>query len=252
MSVNCFTAQRRPSVCGKWRKRYPGVGAHTSPLRASFVGREREFEEVRRLLATTRLLTLTGSGGIGKTRLALHVSADRAATGEEVAVVELAPVLDPGLVGRSVATALRITEPPDRAVLDVLVDLLGGRRMLLLMDNCEHVLSGCADVLEGLRLSRSIGDRVAEDRALEHLSELESRRIGERDHASGPRRGGLSPREIQVLCLAARGQTNREIAEQLVLGDKTVKRHLDNVYAKLGIRSRAAAAAYAVRAGLAV
>jgi class 3 adenylate cyclase len=115
----------------------------------SFIGREKEMAEVRRLLATTRLLTLTGSGGTGKTRVSLQVAADLLeGGGDGVWLVELAPLADPGLVPQAVATALGIREEPGKPLSQSLVDFLKPKRLLLLLDNCEHLLSACAELAE--------------------------------------------------------------------------------------------------------
>src|SRR5687768_4627330 len=105
----------------------------------SFVGRQREAADVRRLLTTGRLVTLTGIGGVGKTRLALEIAgqaADRYPDGAWL--VELAPLADPSLVPQVVATALGLPEAPGRPLVEALVDYLRPRRTLLVLDNCEH------------------------------------------------------------------------------------------------------------------
>src|SRR5579875_3720142 len=113
----------------------------------SFVGRERELGELRKLLCATRMLTLTGPGGIGKTRLALRVLA--AAAGEfadGACYVELAD-LEPGspdLVAARVAAALGVAEEQGRPLLDTIADTLRPRELLLGLDNCEHLLDECA------------------------------------------------------------------------------------------------------------
>src|SRR5439155_23623894 len=104
----------------------------------SFVGREREIGEVRERLATTRLLTLTGTGGCGKTRLALQVAADIVdAHSDGVWLVELAPLADPALVPQAVASALGVSQVPGRTLLATLGDFLRGRVLLVVLDNCE-------------------------------------------------------------------------------------------------------------------
>ena len=117
----------------------------------SFVGREKEIEEVKALLARTRLLTLTGSGGSGKTRLALQVAADLLdAFPEGVWVAELAPLADPTLVTQTVATALGIHEQAGQNLLQTVTDYLKSRTLLLLLDNCEHLLSACVQLAASL------------------------------------------------------------------------------------------------------
>jgi len=117
----------------------------------SFIGREKELAELRRLLARTRLLTLTGSGGCGKTRLSLQVAADcleRFPDGTWF--VELAALSDPSLVPQTVATVLSLKEEPGKPISQTLTDCLKDNRLLLLLDNCEHLLDGCARLADTL------------------------------------------------------------------------------------------------------
>jgi predicted ATPase/DNA-binding SARP family transcriptional activator len=113
----------------------------------SFIGREREMGEIKKLLASTHLLTLTGVGGTGKTRLALQVSADLI---DEfpggVWLVELAPLRDPKLVEHTVASTLRVPDVPDHSLSDLLVEYVRDKHLLLLLDNCEHVSEACAQL----------------------------------------------------------------------------------------------------------
>src|SRR5512142_900007 len=111
----------------------------------SFVGRRQELREVKRLLAGTRLLTLTGSGGAGKTRLALRAATDMARGFPDGAwLVLLAPVRDPLLVTQAVFGGLGVHDLSAGVSLSSLADYLAGRRLLLVLDNCEHLLDGCA------------------------------------------------------------------------------------------------------------
>ncbi len=120
-------------------------------LLSSFVGRERELADVRRLLASTRLLTVTGSGGCGKTRMSL---ATAAAVLEEypdgVLFVELAALSDPALVLPTVAAALDLREAPGHSLQTVLMDDLRSKQMLLVLDNCEHLVDACATLAVAL------------------------------------------------------------------------------------------------------
>ncbi len=122
------------------------------PIQAtSFIGREREIAQIKRLLARTHLLTLTGSGGCGKTRLALQVAADLVEEYEEgVWLVELASLSDPGLVVQTVADALGVREEPNRPLVETLTNYLKPKFLLLALDNCEHLLSSCAQLAERL------------------------------------------------------------------------------------------------------
>jgi predicted ATPase/DNA-binding SARP family transcriptional activator len=116
-----------------------------NPL-TSFVGREKEQRELRGLFEKTRLLTLTGAGGCGKTRLALRVASDlRDTYADGVCWVELAPLADATLLPQAIAQALNTVEQPGRALLDVILDLLHGKHLLLVLDNCEHLARACAE-----------------------------------------------------------------------------------------------------------
>jgi predicted ATPase/class 3 adenylate cyclase/Tfp pilus assembly protein PilF len=116
------------------------------PLQSTrFIGRERELGDLKRLLATTRLLTLTGSGGCGKTRLGLQLAADSLESFPDGTwLVELAPLSDSGLVPRSVATVLGLEEQPGKAISATLIEHLKDKRVLMVIDNCEHLLDACA------------------------------------------------------------------------------------------------------------
>jgi predicted ATPase/class 3 adenylate cyclase len=115
----------------------------------SFIGREREIADIKSLLGKTRLLTVTGSGGCGKTRLTLQVAAELLEENEDGAwLVELGPITDPDLVPRTVANALQVREERGRPILQSVVEFLKNRQLLLLIDNCEHLLDACARVAD--------------------------------------------------------------------------------------------------------
>ena len=117
----------------------------------SFIGREREMAEVKRLLSTTRLLTLTGSGGAGKTRLALQVTAELLEEfNDGVWQVELASLSDPSLVPQVVASVLNVREQPDQSILATVSDYLQRRDLLLVLDNAEHLVAACAHLADDL------------------------------------------------------------------------------------------------------
>jgi predicted ATPase/DNA-binding CsgD family transcriptional regulator len=118
---------------------------------SSFVGRARELAELEVLLAKSRLVTLTGAGGSGKTRLALEAAErTRQRLGQPTYFVDLAPITDPGLVVSSLAAALGVRERPRRPLLDTLVDALGERRLFLVLDNLEQLLPTAATLIAGL------------------------------------------------------------------------------------------------------
>jgi hypothetical protein len=117
----------------------------------SFIGRERETVDVRKALGTARLLTLQGAGGIGKTRLSLQVAADVLEDYPDgVWLVELAPLTDERLVPQAVASVLGVKEEAGRPVTEALVKHVSDRRLLLILDNCEHVVQACAVLVDQL------------------------------------------------------------------------------------------------------
>jgi class 3 adenylate cyclase len=119
---------------------------HNLPLQlTSFIGREKEILQVKRLLLGDRFVTLTGPGGTGKTRLALQVAAELLELFPDgVWMVELASLSDSTLVPQTVAAALGVRESSGRPIMTLLTDYLRNKEMLLILDNCEHLLSSCA------------------------------------------------------------------------------------------------------------
>lgn len=121
-----------------------------APL-TSFVGRERELAEARRFLESCRLLTLIGPGGVGKSRLALEAARARLGRhADGVWLVDLAPLADPALLPRAVASVLGVIEGPRRSLADALAWLLRERDVLLILDNCEHLIEACTGLVERL------------------------------------------------------------------------------------------------------
>lgn len=117
----------------------------------SFIGRETEMAELKRLLLTNRLVTLTGPGGTGKTRLSLQAAADLLdASPDGLWFIELAPLADPDLVPQVVANTLGLREEADRPILTTLTDFLRPRTALLILDNCEHLIAASAQVVASL------------------------------------------------------------------------------------------------------
>jgi predicted ATPase len=126
---------------------------HNLPLPVtSFIGREWELAEVKELLAAHQLVTLTGAGGCGKSRLALQVAADLAKNfAHGVCWVELAPLFESSdLVPSAVATALGVVPPPDVPVVNAISNYLNGRQLLLVLDGCEHLVEICASLVSAL------------------------------------------------------------------------------------------------------
>jgi predicted ATPase/DNA-binding XRE family transcriptional regulator len=120
-------------------------------LLTTFIGREKEQSEIAQLVSKHRLVTLTGAGGVGKTRLAIKV-------GEQILenyagsvwLVELAPILDSLLVPRTTAIAIGLRDEPKQPMIDMLSDYLLGKQMLIILDNCEHLLDACAQLADTL------------------------------------------------------------------------------------------------------
>lgn len=126
----------------------------------SFVGRDRETADVVRLLSATRLLTLTGAGGCGKSRLALEIARTQAGVFPAGTwMVELAALSDAGLVPHSVAAAMGVKERAHRTPVETLAGALRAKTLLLVLDNCEHLLSACAG-LAGALLRECPGLRI--------------------------------------------------------------------------------------------
>jgi len=115
---------------------------------SSFVGRERERAEVKRLLGAGRLVTLTGTGGTGKTRLALQVAEELLGDfSDGIWLVELATISDPDRILEAAAAAVGLREEPGETPRDALLRFVCGRRMLLILDNCEHLIEACAGLV---------------------------------------------------------------------------------------------------------
>jgi predicted ATPase/class 3 adenylate cyclase len=144
----------------------PGLQAAFPPLRSlgnpalpnnlpaqlsAFVGRGREVAEVRALVESSRLVTLTGAGGCGKTRLGLQVAAELLdGSGDGVWLAELAAVTDQDAVAPAISQALRLAVNPGRPAPEALLDALEPQDVLIVVDNCEHLIGGCAETAEAI------------------------------------------------------------------------------------------------------
>ncbi|MFI0405885.1 BTAD domain-containing putative transcriptional regulator [Actinomadura sp. 3N508] len=137
-----------PEIAGARAGRPSGnVPAETT----SFIGRERELAETRRLLGVSRLVTLTGVGGVGKTRLALRAAGQLAPSFPDgVWLADLATLTDATLVARAVAEALGLRDQSVRSAVDALIDHVRERRLLLVLDNCEHLVDAAALLVQRL------------------------------------------------------------------------------------------------------
>ena len=117
---------------------------------SGFVGREAELSRVRDLLRGARLVTITGTGGVGKTRLALRAAVDAAGFPDGVHLIELSAVRDPGLLTHALAAGLAVPESGQGSQLDELLGFLGERKLLLILDTCEHLVDECAALSDTL------------------------------------------------------------------------------------------------------
>ena len=147
-----------------WQVCHPDLPADFPPLRSlqafpnnlptqinSFVGRHQEMEAVKALLSVHRLVTLTGAGGAGKTRLSLQVAADLLEQHEDgIFFVEMAALSDSSLLPQAIASAVGVREEPGRALLETLSGYLRTKRLLLLLDNCEHLVNAAANLTQTL------------------------------------------------------------------------------------------------------
>jgi non-specific serine/threonine protein kinase len=140
-----------PASVTHTRSRHQHPDGHNLPSGlTSFLGREQQLADLTRVLETARLVSLTGPGGVGKTRLALGVASALLGQYQGVWLVELAPLADPELVPQTVAGALGVREGRGRPLLAALVERIGTEHVLLVLDNCEHVLEASATLIEAL------------------------------------------------------------------------------------------------------
>jgi class 3 adenylate cyclase/DNA-binding CsgD family transcriptional regulator len=217
------------------------VAAERLPVQlTSSIGRRTEIDGIQQALADNRLVTLTGAGGAGKARLAVQVAADSATDyADGVWYVDLAPITDPDVVPVTVARALGLTDQPGQPMMDVLRRCIRDRQMLVLLDNCEHLLDASAELITGLlggctRLTLlTTRSALSSQEAVAYA--LRGR--GERKRASSgwP---SLTRAELDVVQLISEGLGNKDVAARLFVSPRTVQAHLTHIYAKLGLTSR--------------
>ena len=129
----------------------PVVSQHLPMQLTSFVGRDDQLTQVRELLNQNRLVTLTGAGGAGKTRLAIQIAGQLSDEfGDGIWYVDLAPITDPDVVPIAVARALELPDQPGRSTMDALLRFVRDRQMLVVLDNCEHLLDASAELVVAL------------------------------------------------------------------------------------------------------
>lgn len=130
----------------------PSARRHNLPAElTSFVGRRKELVELPGLIASSRLLSLTGAGGVGKTRLAVRLASGLPNEfSDGVWLVDLAPLSVPDLVAQTIATSLGVRESPSRSIREALLEHVRDRELLLVLDTCEHLVGACAAVAETL------------------------------------------------------------------------------------------------------
>jgi predicted ATPase/class 3 adenylate cyclase len=188
-----------PMPVGVFQVRAPGLQTDFPALRAldtspgnlrpaltSFIGRESEVEEVKGALHEHRLVTLTGVGGVGKTRLASEVAAHLADEFPDgVWFFELAAVTDPAAIPDAVAAVLGITQQPGKSVAESVAAALEGRVRLLVFDNCEHVLDAAADLIEAILAASATTKIVATSREGLGVSDEQLWRVPSLDVTSG-------------------------------------------------------------------
>jgi DNA-binding winged helix-turn-helix (wHTH) protein len=135
------------------RREAPGVGRrHNLPAElTSFLGRRAELELLQQLLAASRLVTLVGAGGIGKTRLAVRLASAVVDTCVDGAwIADLSPLSAPDLVVQTLASSLGVRESSHRSIRDALMEYVRDRHLLLVIDTCEHLVDACAELTEAL------------------------------------------------------------------------------------------------------
>jgi predicted ATPase/DNA-binding SARP family transcriptional activator len=239
----------------------------------SFIGREKELKEVTNLLSKSRLVTLTGSGGVGKTRLAIQVVADVLELFPHgVWFLDLAPLSDPTLVSNTLASLLGLRESRDTklSVTDLLINYLHSRTALIIFDNCEHLIESCAQLVnllliscenltilatsrEALRVSGEIPYRVPSleiprldiESAIDVLAKIESVRLFNERAGVALSRFAMGPQNALVIAQICRRLDGIPLAIELaaartnMLAVEQILRRLDDRFRLLtgGLRS---------------
>ena len=144
--------QRRESLAARPCPAAPPRRSHNLPIQlTSFIGRERELAEIKHILHSARVFTLTGPAGCGKTRLALQLASGLLEDYTNGVVwVGFEALADPGLVPQALASALGVRERQGHPITETVVDYLRSKTIYLVLDNCEHVLSACARLADSL------------------------------------------------------------------------------------------------------
>ena len=159
----------------------PSLGVTPNNLPAqltSFIGRQHEIADVKKLLETHRLVTLTGSGGTGKTRLSLQIAADILEDYPDgVWLVELAPVRDGSLISQTILHVLGLLTESGRQPLDILTEYLSGKKLLILLDNCEHVLAESGSFVEAVLQAAPAVKVLATSREILNLAGEQAYRV---------------------------------------------------------------------------
>jgi non-specific serine/threonine protein kinase len=134
------------------REKAPEVKKHNLPnSTTSFIGREKEMKEVRDLFHKSRIVTLTGAGGCGKTRLAREIAFMLVEEYKDgVWFIDLSPISDPNFVSKAISDVLSIKEEPDKPIVDTLIESIKEKSLLILLDNCEHLIQECAEIVHKL------------------------------------------------------------------------------------------------------
>ena len=213
----CFTLELTP---GSESSSLPVTPRHNLPSQlTSFIGHDDDLEEYAALLEQTRLLTLTGIGGCGKTRLAVELAKRVLQSFRDgVWYVDLASLLDAERVALTVATLLGIREENDRQMVDTLCDRLASKHMLLVLDNCEHLVAACAALVQRV-IGAASGVRVLAA-SREGLSVAGERTVTVRSLSFPPPGSKLDPRALDA-CEAVRlfVERARLLVPKFSLGD---------------------------------